>query len=91
MRNAAPAGLYDLVARPHHVLPGVQLDLAGPGNTGQQFGDVDGARRERADRFFERYDPRVAHLIEPDRTCRDRSRVRILQPQDHALARRGRR
>ena len=47
--------------------------------------------RSRIERFFERYDPRVAHLIEPDRTCRDRSRVRILQPQDHALARRGRR
>ena len=91
MGDAAPLAFDDLVARADHVLAGMNLDLRRPNDVGQQLGDVERARRERADRLVERRDVLAAHHRQPDGARRDRRRVRILQPEDHPLAGRRRR
>ena len=85
MRNPAVSVRDDLVARPHNVLAGAYFDLARPGKTGEQLGDIDRAARKRADRLGNRRAFFLAHRIERDCACRDRRRVAVLHPQDDAL------
>ena len=67
MRDAAPLAGENLVARPHDVLAGAQLDLPRPAKIRQQLGDIDRAAGERPDRLGQRDDALLAHRVEADR------------------------
>ena len=86
MRDAPAVPGNDLVARAHDMLAGAQLDLPRPSETRQQFGDIDSAAGEGADRLGQHNDGLLAHRVEPDRAGRDRAGVAVLHPQDDPLA-----
>ena len=86
VRDAAPLAGENLVARPDDMLAGAQFDLPRPEKIRQQLGDIDRAAGERPERLGQRDDALLAHRVEPDRAGRDRRRMAVLHPQDHALA-----
>src|ERR1051326_2538412 len=91
MRDPAVPARDHLITRPHDVLAGAHLDLAGPGDPGEQLRDIDGAARKRADRLGDRGEFLLAHRVEPDRARWDRRGMAVLYPQEDALPRGGRR
>ncbi len=91
MGDVRPAFAHHLVARPHHVLPGPELDLRRPGETGQQRGAIDRDRSEGSDRVRPGRRRLRAHAPERHGAGRDRHGVAVLQPEHDPLVRPGRR
>jgi hypothetical protein len=80
MGDASPSAVDNLIARAHHVLAGLKLDLCRPGEPGQQLGDIDDPGRKSANRLLEGRHLVAAHCREPDRTGGDWGGMRVLQP-----------
>ena len=82
--RAAVAGDH-LVARPHDMLAGLQLDLLRPGRLGQQLSGVEGIGREGRDLPIQPSDRLAAHEVEAEAAGRDRRRMAVLDPEQDPL------
>ena len=80
----------DLVAGPHHVSAGAQLDLRRPVHARQQLRHVHGHAGKWRHLAVQRHRVLGAHLVERDGAGGDRRGVAVLHPQEHLLVRVGR-
>ncbi len=76
----------DLVAGPHHVAPGAELELGRPAQVGKERPDIDRFGGIGADVPGNRHGRLGPHPVEAHRARRDGHRVRVLKPEDHPLA-----
>ena len=86
MGNPTALPCDDLVARPHHVFAGAQLELSRPSNLGQKLPDIHRARGKGRNWLVQRHHAVIAHSVEPNGSRRYRDWVTVLDPEDDLLA-----
>ncbi len=85
MRNPRPAGAAHLIARPHNMPPGPQLNLRRPVNPGEVIRHIHGMRRKSWNLGIDQHRRLRAHAVQRHRPGRDRHGVAVLHPQHHPL------
>ncbi len=93
MRDA-PFGViraHDLVARPHEIAPGPDLDLVGETRLGQQLAEIDRRGAKRRHFAVPPGDILRPHDVDADGAGGNRHRMAVLHPEQQGLARLGRR